>query len=113
MKKALKVTLAVREPSVVELTTEDHVQLDRVVSTPYGAVAERSGALLQPGVTRLALDQGVYFFKTLSDANLKVVYGGVDATADGAAKSGWPDPPVGVYDAGDDLPGDGPQLTIE
>lgn len=116
MKKALKVTLTVREPSVVELTTGEKVRLDRLVPTTQGHVAERCGELLQPGVTRLSLDHGLYFFKTLSDAHLNVVCGGVDTTVHTNTKTGWPDPPSGpptATDAGDDPPGDAPRFTVE
>jgi hypothetical protein len=68
----------VHEPSVLELTIEDHVQLDQLTPCLRGYVAQRHGALLHPGVATLALGRGFYFFKTASNANLKVVRGGID-----------------------------------
>ena len=67
----------------------------------------------------LLLEPGYYFFKTLSDANLKVVRGGVNTTAGtNDHKDPWPDPgsqspqpaPGG---SGDDPPGEVPRLTVE
>jgi hypothetical protein len=37
-----------------------------------GAVAERHGKLLEVGTTTLTLAPGQFFFKTMSDANLRV-----------------------------------------
>jgi hypothetical protein len=79
-KRALQVSLHVREPSVVELTVGERVQFDRLAPSHHGYVAERHGNLLDPGVTTLTLAQGHYFFKTLTDINLKVVRGGVDTS---------------------------------
>jgi hypothetical protein len=112
-RKALHVTLNVLEPSTVDLTVGEKVQLDRLVPSRAGHVAERRGGLLKPGSTTMALEPGLYFFKTLSDAHLKVVCGGV-ATRLGSDKEGWPDPPVGTaITKGDDPPGDRPVLTLE
>src|SRR5690242_9528976 len=117
-KKALQVGLDVCEPSVVELTVGEKVQLDRLAPSRHGYVAERHGALLEPGVATLLLEPGYYFFKTLSDANLKVVRGGVNTTAGtNDHKDPWPDPgsqspqpaPGG---SGDDPPGEVPRLTV-
>jgi hypothetical protein len=112
-KRALQVALHAREPSVVELTVHERVQLDRITPSSHGSIAARHGALLEPGVNTLALAQGHYFFKTLSDAHLHVVRGGVDPTVTGNDKDGgWPD--TLIPDArGDDAPGELPQLTIE
>jgi hypothetical protein len=114
-KKALQVTLHVRQPSVVELTVGDKVQLDRLLPSKHGHVAERRGSLLDPGRTTLDLAQGFYYFKTLSDVNLKVVRGGVDASANRSGKDPWPDPeelpsPPAV---GDEVSGEVPRLTVE
>src|SRR5256885_2049482 len=94
-RKPLQVSLHAREASVVELKLGDRVQLDRVAPSPHGCQAERHGGLLAPGTTTVALVPGHYFFKTLSDANLRVVTGGVSAgiTAHADDKDGdWPDP---------------------
>jgi hypothetical protein len=120
-KKALQVGLDVREPSVVELTVEEKVQLDRLAPSHHGYVAERHGALLEPGVAMLSLAPGFYFFKTLSDARLKVVRGGVNTTAStNNDKKPWPDPgstpttpPPVPGGSGDDAPGEAPRFTIE
>lgn len=113
-KRALHVALHAREPSLVELTVSECVQLDRITPSPQGGVAERHGALLEPGVNTLALAQGHYFFKTLSEARLHVVRGGVEARPIAFDKDPWPDPPTGaVPNAMGDVRGEPPQLTIE
>jgi hypothetical protein len=111
----LHVSRHAREPSVVELTVGDRVQLDRMMPSPHGYRAERHGRLLDPGTTTVALEPGHYFFKTLSDANLRVVTGGVGAGVTAHDKDGdWPDPQKTVPDAkGDEAPGERPSLTIE
>lgn len=128
-KKSLLVTLRAREPSIVELTVDEKVQIDRVIASSGTSIAERHGPLLAPGRTRLALDPGVYCFKTLSPANLRVVRGGVDVgTTQG--KDPWPQPPppppptattepplgdapITPTAGGDDPPGTAPFLTVE
>ena len=116
-RKPLHVSLHAREPSVVEVTVGDRVQLDRVTPSQHGHIAERHGRLLDPGTTTVALQPGHYFFKTLSDANLRVVTGGVDA---GTTVNGKDDPPEHVtagnpapVTMGDEAPGERPSLTIE
>jgi hypothetical protein len=115
----LHVSLHAREPSVVEVTVGDRVQLDRVTPSQHGYVAERHGRLLDPGTTTVALQPGHYFFKTLSDAHLRVVTGGLVASTSVETKDPPPDqpkageaplpPPV----RGDEAPGERPSLTIE
>jgi hypothetical protein len=116
-RKPLKVSLHARETSVVELTVGDRVQLDRVVPSPHGYRAERHGRLLDPGTTTVALDPGRYFLKTLSDAKLRVVTGGVSAgiTAHADDKDGdWPDPQkTDPGSKGDEAPGELPSFTVE
>lgn len=114
-KRVLHVALHAKEPSIVELTVAERVQLDRITPSPHGCIAERHGALLEPGVNTLALAQGHYFLKTLSDAHLHVVRGGVDATPTANSKDDPPpDQPMLVPGArGDDAPGELPTLTIE
>ena len=116
-RKPLHVSLHAREPSVVELTVGDRVQIDRLTPAARGYLAERHGRLLTPGTTTLALEPGHYFFKSLSDANLRVVTGGVAARiAEEETKDPPPDPPK-VSDVpparGDELPGEPPSFTIE
>jgi hypothetical protein len=93
-KQPLQVSLHVKQPSLVKLTIADRVQLDRLVPSPDGYLAERHGDLLVAGVATLALAQGHYFFKTLSPAHLKVIHGGVDA-AQGVITKDGPPPPIG------------------
>lgn len=117
-KQPLRVSLDVREPSVVELTVGDRVQLDRLTASKRGYLAERHGALVTPGVTRLALSPGNYFFKTLGDANLRVVTGGVEAGSTEDDKDGdWPDqvtnPLPSPNAKGDEPAGDPPRFTVE
>jgi hypothetical protein len=113
-KRPLQVSLRVKLPSLVEFTVGDRVQLDRLVVAPNGYLAERHGELLSPGVTALA--QGDYFFKTLSHAHLKVIYGGVDTVLrDGkdlpppVVSGSVPSPPS----RGDAPSGETPMFTIE
>jgi hypothetical protein len=117
MKKIpLQVTLHVKEPSVVELTVGEKVQLDRLTPTQRGHVAERCGDLLTPGITTRSLDQGFYFFKTLSEAHLKVVQGGVDTTVNTPNdKDDWPeaDGTPSVPAKGDEAHGHAPRFTVE
>ena len=117
-KKPLRVSLHARESSVVELTVGDRVQLDRVTPSPRGYIAERHGRLLDPGTTTVALQPGHYFFKTLSDANLRVVTGGLVASTEVETKDSPPDQPKGGAPPlppvrGDEVPGERPSLTIE
>jgi len=120
-RKPLQVSFHAREPSIVELTVGDRVQLDRLTSSSHGYLAERHGRLLDPGMTTVALDPGHYFFKTLSDVNLRVVRGGVNAGIALDTKNGFPDPPNtggGISlpapdGAGDEVPGELPSFTIE
>ena len=107
-KRPLQVSLHAREPSIVELTVGERVQLDRLAPSPHGYVAERHGSLLEPGVTTLTLAQGHYFFKTLSDVNLKVVRGGVDTSTHTSNKSDVPTIPPKVGDPTPDAKGDEP-----
>ena len=117
-KQALRVSLEVSEPSVVELSVAEKVQLDRVSSTASGPVAERHGELLGPGVATLSLEPGAYFFKTLSDAHLEVVRGGVTAHPMGTGSKDPPPPPpplavpVAPDTRGDELAGETPLFTI-
>lgn len=117
-KQALQVTLDVREPSVVELTVGDKVQLDRLTPSSNGCVARRHGNLLEAGVATLALAPGFYYFRTLSDANLKVVRGGVNTSVGAVNKENDPTPPPATTSPqpmakGDDAAGELPRLTVE
>jgi hypothetical protein len=78
MKKVpLQVTLHVETPSVVAVTVADTVQIDRLLRHDDAAVAERHGPLLEPGTRDVDLAPGIYAFRTLCDAELAVVSGGV------------------------------------
>jgi hypothetical protein len=117
----LQVSIHAREPSIVEVTVGDRVQLDRLTPSPHGYLAERLGRLLDPGSTTVALEPGTYFFKTLSDAHLRVVTGGVRAGIALDTKGGFPDPPASgggtslpaPGGTGDEVPGELPSFTIE
>jgi hypothetical protein len=118
-KRSLRVSLDVKQPSIIELTVGEKVQLDRLVPSTDCYVAERHGDLIPAGVTTLALEQGLYAFKTLSAAHLKIVQGGVMTAVGNGTKSGWPDPPLssGVGPlpfggAGDEPSGEMPRLTV-
>jgi hypothetical protein len=113
-KRTLQVTLDVREPSVVELRVGDRVQLDRLVRRHDGWLPRRHGNLLQPGVATLALEPGRYFFKTLSDAHLEVVRGGVGTVVAADDPKNPLPPPLSspVVQRGDELPGETPVLTV-
>ena len=121
-RKPLHVSIHAREPSVIEVTVAERVQLDRLAPSPHGYLAERLGRLLDPGVNTVALPPGHYCFKTLSDANLRVVTGGVTTGIATGTKSSWPDPPARTnggpslpapLGAGDEVPGELPSFTIE
>ncbi len=111
-RKALHVTLSVREPSTVDLTVAERVQLDRLVPSGGSYAAERRGGLLQPGVTTVALEPGRYLFKTLSNAHLKVVCGGVESTSHNDGKDIPPEPRI-APSKGDEPPGELPVFTVE
>jgi len=110
-KKSLHVTLNVREPSTVDLTVAERVQLDRLVPSGGSCVAPRRGGLLRPDVTTVALEPGRYFFKTLSDAHLKVVCGGVDI-ASHSGKDVPPEPRTAAS-KGDGRLGEVPMFTVQ
>src|SRR5262245_928656 len=113
-KRALHVALHASAPSVVEVTVGERVQLDRITPSQHGGIAERHGALLEPGVNTLALAQGHYFFNTYTAPYLPVVRGGIDAKPIAFDKDPWPDPPPKAVPGakGDDTGGELPQLTI-
>lgn len=90
-----RVTMVVREPAEIELVTDETVQLDRLVRREgEGVVHERHGALLRPGASRVRLDRGMYAFRMLRDAELRVVHGGVDVSTAVDNKDPWPRPPA-------------------
>lgn len=86
-----RVMIAVSEPAEIELVTDEKVQLDRLVRREgEGVVHERHGALLGPGTSRVTLDRGMYAFRMLRDAELRVVHGGIDVTGGSDAQDPWP-----------------------
>jgi hypothetical protein len=91
-----RVNVYVDQPSCLELHVRETVRLDRLTLTADGYVAAQHGALLTPGVTQVAMEPGLYHLRTLDDAELRVLAGGVQviglrATGD---KDGGPiDPP--------------------
>jgi hypothetical protein len=72
-----QVNLYVDQPGQIELHVRETVRIDRLRPTADGYVAEPHGALLAPGVTQVALDKGLYHLRTLDDAQLRVLAGGV------------------------------------
>ena len=88
------VDVYVDQPSCIELHVHETVRLDRLTPTAADEyVAEQYGALLAPGVTQLQLEAGLYHFRTLDDAQLRVLSGGVqvDSTGDSGGGTGkWP-----------------------
>jgi hypothetical protein len=114
-RKPLHVNLHATEPSIIEVTVGDRVQIDRLTPSPGGNVRERHGRLLGPGVTTVALAPGHYFFRTLSDTHLRVVTGGITAGITQDTKTLPPPPATPTPDElrGDDAPGELPSLTIE
>jgi len=126
-KKPLLVRLDVTQPSVIEITAGEHIQFDRVIATPHGAVVSRHGPLLRPGTTHVSLDAGQFCFRTLSDTQLRVVQGGAATAVYANGKDDWPTPPphTNNEDArpepppmtnggakGDDAAGETPTLTV-
>ena len=82
----------VDQPSCIELHVRETVRLDRLQPTAAnGYVVEQHGALLMPGVTRLQLEAGMYHFRTLNDAQLRVILGGAQvASTSYKDKDPWP-----------------------
>jgi len=110
-RKPLLVTLDATKPSVIELTTQERIQLNRIVSPSGRQVATRHGALIQPGTTRVTLDIGEFCFKALSDTQMQLVQGGVTTTVHTDGKDDWPKPPP-VTNKGDDPEGQLPSFTV-
>jgi hypothetical protein len=125
-KRALQVTIDVREPSVVELTVNEKIQIDRLRAAGTTVVAERHGALVAAGTSTLTLDPGRFAFKTMSDAHLRVVHGGAHVAAQPLGiKDKDPNPldppspgaapaaaPISLATRGDAPPGELPTLTV-
>jgi hypothetical protein len=83
----------VDQPSCIELIVRETVRIDRLQHTEAdGYVAAQHGALLTPGVTQLQMDKGIYHFRTLDDAQLRVIAGGVRVTSmNFQDKDKWPE----------------------
>jgi hypothetical protein len=77
------VNVYVDQPSCIELHVRETVRLERLTPTADGYVAEQHGALLAPGVTQVPLAQGLYHLRTLDEAELRVIAGGVQVTSTG------------------------------
>jgi hypothetical protein len=109
------VNVYVDQPSCIELHVQETVRIDRLQPAADGYVAAQHGALLAPGVTQVQLDQGIYHFRTLDDAQLRVLAGGVQVTSrSGRGKDEWPSV-VGeaVASQGQGPCGRVPTLTVE
>ena len=97
-----RVNVSVDQPSCLELHVRETVRLDRLQPTADGYVAEQHGALLAPGVTQLQLEAGLYHLRTLDDAQLRVLTGGVQViglSATGDKDGNWPDPQMNTASA--------------
>lgn len=106
IKRPLRVTVDVEQPSTIELTVDETIRLDRVRNTERGIAAEQHGALIGPGTSTLALDPGQFVFKTMSDAQLRVIQGGARIETQAQDDIKWPD------SGGDEPSGDQPALTV-
>jgi hypothetical protein len=89
-----RVNVNVDRPSCIELHVRETVRLDRLQPTADGYVAAQHGALLTPGVTQLQLEAGLYHLRTLDDAQLRIISGGVQVSSLSGTKGGWPNPPI-------------------
>ena len=88
-----RVNVYVDQPSCIELCVRETVRLDRLQPTAAdGYVAEQHGALLTPGVTQLQLEAGLYHFRTLDDAQLRVIAGGVQVASTSASGKNYDGP---------------------
>jgi hypothetical protein len=76
-----RVNIAVDRPSCIELHVRETVWLERLTPLADGYIAEQHGMLLAPGVTQVPLEQGLYHVRTLEDAELRVIVGGVQVTS--------------------------------
>ena len=86
-----RVNMSVDQPSCIELHVQETVRIDRLQPTADGYVAAQHGALLAPGVTQVPLEAGLYHFRTLDDAQLRIIAGGVQVTSrSGRGKDEWP-----------------------
>ena len=97
-----RVNVSVDQPSRIELHVRETVRLDRLTPTVDGYVAEQYGALLTPGVTQVPLEPGLYHFRMLDDAQLRVLTGGVQViglSATGDKDGNWPDPQMSTASA--------------
>jgi hypothetical protein len=88
-----RVQVSVEQPSCIELHVRETVRLDRLTPTADGYVAAQYGALLAPGVTQVPLEAGLYYLRTLDDAKLRVLAGGVRVTSRSPDTSKCIDPP--------------------
>jgi hypothetical protein len=72
------VDVYVDQPSCIKLHVQETVRIDRLQPTETDEyIAEPHGVLLPPGVNQLQLEAGLYHFRTLNDAQLHVISGGV------------------------------------
>ncbi len=111
-----QVNMKVVSPSRIELRAQEKVRLDRVHRTETGeAEIAPHGALIPPGTHEIALDPGVYHFRHVNDAALRVVHGGV-AVESGVTvddKDPWPESPGFPLSRGEGPCGPVPNLVIE
>jgi hypothetical protein len=88
------VDVYVDQLSCIELHVQETVRIDRLQPTETDEyIAEPHGTLLPPGANQLQLEPGLYHFRTLNDAQLRVISGGVrvDSTSGSGGGTGkWP-----------------------
>jgi len=101
------VNVYVDQPSCIELHVQETVRIDRLQPTADGYVAAQHGALLAPGVAQVPLEAGLYHFRTLDDAQLRIIAGGVQVTSAGNGENKYP------YSAGHGPCGRIPVLRVE
>jgi hypothetical protein len=81
------------QPSCIELCVRETVRIDQLQPTADGYVAAQYRALLTPGVTQVSLEAGLYHLRTLDDAELRVLAGGVRVTSPSPDSIKCIDPP--------------------
>jgi hypothetical protein len=95
-----RVNVSVDQPSCIELHVRETVRLDRLTPTADGYIAAQHGALLMLGITQVPLEAGLYHFRTLDDAELRVIAGGVQVTSLGSGGKDLPPPPLATHTGG-------------
>jgi hypothetical protein len=100
-KRQIHVTFHIEGPAAVEVTCGERVRIDRLRLTRTGPVAERLRELLSPRSTTITLDEGSYFFRTLTEARQQIANGrtGADRGAPRDEPAAPPGGPGAMLDA--------------